>query len=151
MTTPSLFATGYSASSLRSAPKKLDGSPITVRRDFSVAVGTATSTNVGLIPFNKGAKVIMSASAVYVNDVDTATSATCTLGWLYDSSSFTDDPDGFATTSTTPQTGGTINFTAATGYAFEAQGDGWIVLQTGGETVEVAYAGYVEATITYGV
>jgi hypothetical protein len=150
MTTPTIFATGYVASSVYSAPKQTEGSPIAVRTSTTIPVSTATNTLCGLVPFRKGARVVMRGSSVYVTDADTGSTATCTLGWAYvTGSSGTDDVDGFATTSTAPQTGGIIAFDAVAGYAFTAVDDGWVVLATGGETVEVAYTATADVVITY--
>lgn len=150
MTTPTIFANGYTANSLKSAPKRVDGAPIHVRTTTTLPAGTATSANVGLLPFNKGAKVNMSASAAYVTDIDTATTATATLGWVYDDNvTYTNDVDGFATTSTAPQGGGAIAFSAAAGYSFVAEADGWIVYVVGGENVEVAGTITLDAIISY--
>lgn len=151
MTTPSIFSDVYAdANALHRAPVKRDGSLQHVRATSTIPVSTATSTNVGLIPFNKGAKVCMKASTVKVGDADTGSTATCTLGWIYDDAvTYTSDPDGFATTSTAPQSGGIIAFDAVAGYAFVAEAPGWIVLVTGGETVEVEYTAVADIAISY--
>jgi hypothetical protein len=146
-TTPTVFADGYTASSIYQAPCRRDGAAQHVRTSTTIAAGKTASTYCGLVPFRKGAKVNMKGSTVYVTDADTGSTATCTLGWVYISG--TDDPDGFATTSTAPQTGGIIAFDAVAGYSFTATSDGWIVLVTGGETVEVAYTAVADVVISY--
>lgn len=150
MTTPTVFATGYDATSIRTAPKRVDGAALFIRTTTTLPVGTATSANVGLLPFNKGAKVSMN-SCIFITDIDTASTATGTLGWVYDSASFTDDPDGFVTSFTTPQSGGKVEFSASTGFSFTAEGDGWIVYVPGGENVEVAGTITLDAIVSYGV
>jgi hypothetical protein len=149
MTTPTVFANGYDASSIKRAPKLIGGS-LNVRTTTSLAAGVANGSNVGLLPFNKGAKVFM-GSNIYITDIDTATTATGTLGWIYDNNtSFTNDPDGFVTSFTTPQTGGRVEFSASAGYSFEAEGDGWVVYVVGGENVEVVGTITSDIIVTYG-
>lgn len=148
MTTPTIFATGYDANSIKRAPKLVNGSSMLVKTTTTLPASTATSTNVGLMPFNKGAKISM-ASNIYITDLDTATTATGTLGWVYDSASYTDDPDGFAASFTTPQAGGKVEFSAAAGYPFQAEGDGWVVYVVGGEAVETAGTIYADIHVTY--
>lgn len=150
MTTPTVFPSGYDATSIKRAPKEIGGT-LNVKPTVSLAAGVTNGSNVGLLPFNKGAKVSM-ASNIYITDLDTATTATGTIGWIYDlNTTYTNDPDGFVTSFTTPQTGGKVEFSAATGYAFEAEGDGWIVYVVGGENVETAGTIYGDFFVSYGI
>lgn len=151
MTTPTIFSDLFADSNaLYRAPKRMDGAPQNVRVVATIPAATATGTNVGLVPFNKGARVVMRASSVYVTDADTGAAATAALGWVYDdNTTYTNNTAGFAAASTAPQAGGIIAFDASTGYSFEAQAPGWVILLTGGETVEVAYTATADVVIAY--
>lgn len=151
MTTPTIFSNEYAdANALYRAPVRRDGAAIHERVTATIPASTATSTNVGLIPFAKGAKVCMTASSIKCGDGDTATTATIDVGWVYDNNTtYTNDPNGFISASSAPQTGVAAAFNATTGYSFVAEAPGWIVAVPGGETVEVAYDVIADVVISY--
>lgn len=94
----------------------------------TVASGTAANTYVGLIPFNKGARFNLHDTSVHVANIGAATT-TVNIGYIYDSSDLTDDPDAFASSRTTIQGGGFIPIDEEEGLTFEAEGNGWLVAQ----------------------
>lgn len=150
MTTPTIFASGYDAYSLQSAPQRKDGAAKHVRTVATIPAATAINTVVGLLPFNKGMKLAPYASSVLCGDADTGSTATIDIGWVYDlNGTYTNDTDGFLAASTAPQTGVAAALTAAAGFAFEAEGDGWIVAIPTGETVEVEYTVKLDAVVSY--
>lgn len=151
MTTPTIFSDKYAdANALYRAPVRREGSVGHERATAVIPAGTAVSTNVGLIPFQKGAKVCMRGSSVRATDGDTATTATLNVGWVYnDNVTYTNDPDGFIALSAAPQTGAVAPFDAVAGYSFIAEAPGWIIAQPQGETVEVEYSVIADVLISY--
>lgn len=151
MTTPTIFSDKFAdANALYRAPRSSNSCPVHVRVDAVIPAATATATNVGLIPFEKGARIVMRGSSLRCTDGDTATTATIDAGWVYDdNSTYTNDTNGFIATSSAPQTGAVAAFDAVAGYAFEAEAPGWIVAVPGGETVEDEYTVTADVLISY--
>ena len=150
MTTPSIAPTKYSKTSQDFNIAKIDRSGA-CRTEFvtvTVPASTASGTVIGLVPFRKGARFICHSSGLNTADLDTGTSVTFSVGYVYDDNvTYTNAPSAFVSGSTTPQTGGTISLTGlATSYGFVAAADGWIAVTTGGGLTTTA--GDINAQIT---
>jgi hypothetical protein len=153
MTTPTIFANGYtsSADAFLNAPsgQGIPSSP--VRATATIPASTASGTVIGLIPFNKNASVEMGSGVLLTADLDTGTSVTFTLGYVYDDNvTYTNDADAFILSSTAFQsTAALVSFNGTGGFSFVAEANGWIAITTGGGTTTTAGDVTLEARITY--
>ena len=146
MTAPALFpasfgatassATGVNLTPFQRTPVLRDGGLFEIESATIVPTGTTTGTIIGLVPFRAGARVNYGASRVYTPDLDTASSNTFQIGYIYDdNTNNTNNQTAFVTSTTLPQAGGFITFNEVTGFQWIATGDGWIVAtQAGGST-----------------
>lgn len=135
-TLPTVYPTGYQGTNLDFLETKVDrsGALRIVTGDVSIPATTATTVLIGLLPFNKGAKVFY-GSSVHSADLDTSTNVTLNVGWTYyDSATGTSQAAGFISASTIPQAGGSKTFDNTTGFEFTALGDGWITAGVGAAT-----------------
>lgn len=145
MTTPTIFAAGYTDSeqAFLNAPGGQYEGARTVKAVATVPASTASGTVIGLVPFAKGA-TFMYDSVLALTDLDTGTNVTFTAGYVYDDNvTYTNDPDAFVTSNASAQTGGLVRFDATAGTAFVAEADGWLAVTTGGGSTTTA------GTITY--
>lgn len=141
MTTPTILPTGYDGTSKDYLHAKVerDGCLRTQYATVTIPATTATTTVVGIVPFQKGFRLNTGATQLAVADLDTSTNVTCDIGYVYKTgSSETDDENAFASALTTPQAGGFITFDEpTTGLPWVAADDGWITLTvTGGATTK---------------
>lgn len=132
MTTPDVFANGYSnsADAFLNAPSGQGDGPRLIVRTVPVADSASVGTLYGLVPFQKGARVHYNG-VVAVDQLDTATLMSVDIGYVYndnDTVNNINDVDAFVDGSTTPRAGGVIEFNAAAGATFEATADGWITM-----------------------
>lgn len=133
-TLPTIAPTGYDKTINDFLKTKSDKSGAIRLSTGSVSIPatTASGTLVGLIPFNKGAKLAY-GSRVYTADLDTSTNVKLDIGYTYyDSTTGTSDPNAFVAAATTAQTGGMIEMTAVEGATWTAAADGWITATIGG-------------------
>lgn len=131
MTTPSVLPTGYNGDSkdfLKAKGVDRSGAARIQNGAVEVASGTAADAIIGLIPFQKGARFNLNDASVYAENIGAGTT-TLNLGYVYDSSDYTDDVDAFASADTAVQAGGFITIDEHAGLTFEAEGDGWLVAQ----------------------
>lgn len=153
MTTPNIVATGYLANSTDFNRSKVDRSGALRTESFSITIpsGTASGAIIGLVPFRKGAKFVCHASGLNITDVDTGTTVTASVGYVYDDNvTYTNAPAAFLSASTVPQTGGTLPLNGlATCYNFVAAADGWIALTVGGSATTAAGTLVGQITLTY--
>jgi len=134
MTTPSIAPTAYAKDSTDFLKSKVsrDGNMVLAAGSVSVPSSTASGTVIGLIPFQKGARLGY-GSRVHTADLDSGTSVTFDIGYVYDDNvTYTNVANAFVAASTTPQTSGMIEMTAAAGMTWQAAADGWIAITTGG-------------------
>src|SRR5574343_356257 len=92
----------------------------------TMPASTATSTVVGLVPFNKGFRLAQGATHLHITDLDASTNVTFDIGYVYEDSAYTSDADAFASALTTAQTGGLITFDEHAGLGWVAEANGWI-------------------------
>ncbi|QDP62950.1 MAG: hypothetical protein Unbinned5081contig1002_55 [Prokaryotic dsDNA virus sp.] len=112
---------------------------------IAVADSATASTSYGLIPFQKGFRVSY-GSKFYTPDLDTASNVTWNLGYLYEDSTETSDPDAFAS-AVSGQAAAVLSFDENEGMSFEATGNGWVTATLAAGPVTTA--GTVEATIDF--
>lgn len=133
MTLPSIVPVGYSETTNDFLKTKVDhsGAERASYGVVSVLTGTVTTTIVGLIPFNKGARLASS----YVYSDALGTSVTLDLGYVYsDNVSNTNKSNAFLAASTTAAAGGSLVVNTPDVATWTATGDGWIVAVVGGAT-----------------
>jgi hypothetical protein len=128
---------------------KQDRSGAIRREYFSVTIPISTTTGkyVGLVPFNKGAR--LGLGVPYIADVGDG-SFTFDIGVLYyDSTLGTTNATAFASALTTGQTGGLITLDEHAYLDILTETDGWIVLKTGGSTTDAAGVIKGHASVSY--
>lgn len=130
MTLPTITDTQYDGTATDFFKVKSDrsGAARIYAGAVTVPTGTAFTSTVGLIPFNKGARFHFDSTSVYVADIGAATT-TISLGYIYnDNVTYTNNQTAWASASTAIQAGGYVALTAgAAGLTFIAQSDGWVV------------------------
>lgn len=130
MTLPTIYPTQYAGTTTDFLKVKSDrsGSARLYADSVTVASGTAATTIIGLVPFNKGARFHFDSSSVYVPDIG-AGSTTISLGYVYsDNVTYTNNQTAWASAATAIQSGGFVTLTAgASGLNFVAAADGWVV------------------------
>lgn len=153
MTTPTTLATeagsGYPA-------KFTPQNNIFQSVSYTVPATTASGTVIGMMKFQKGARIV--SGFMQSADLDTGTNVTINCGYQYvTGSSGTDNDDAFVAASTLPQAGGIISFPAASGATTStelttagAADDGYIVIKTGGGSTTTAGTVTVGITFSYG-
>lgn len=132
MTTPTIVGPQYSGTSTDFLKVKEDrsGAARLYSDIISIPSGTAAASTVGLIPFNKGARFKLDSASIYVDDVDSGTTVTTTVGYVYDDNvTYTNNLTAWASSATTAQSGGYLAINQLAGLTFVAQANGWVVLQ----------------------
>lgn len=136
MTLPTLFPVEYSGTStgitndFLKVKQDRSGSSRLYEGQISIPSGAAALSTVGLIPFNKGASFHIDSQSIFLDDVDTGTTVTVSVGWIYDdNTNNTNNLTGYTNTSTIGQTAGFIPVNQLTALTFRATANGWIVLQ----------------------
>lgn len=153
MTTPNVFANGYTASAeaFLNTPSAQGIPARPVRATATILATTPATSVIGMIPFNKDASIEMGSGVLLAADLDTGTDVTYTLGFVYDDdTTFTNDPDAFITTATDFQTAANlVSFNGTGGFTFVAEADGWIAITTGGGSTTTSADVILEARVTY--
>ena len=135
MTTPTILA-----DTAGTAKVDRSGAVRSVKAVATLAASTAADTIVGMIRFQKGFS--LDHFAVVSDDLDTATNSTLDVGYVYDDdTTYTDDPDAFfdgidivqaaSTSDVWPVADGNL-----VGVGFEAEADGYIVVQIKGAATD---------------
>lgn len=142
MTLPTIYPVQYSgtASGLTNDFLKVksdrSGAARIVAGTVTVPSGTATTTVVGLVPFNKGARFHIDDKSVYCSNWG-AGGTTVDLGYVYsDNVTYTNNADAWASAATAAQSGGFVTVDEADGIAFVAEADGWIAITIGGANAD---------------
>lgn len=139
MTTPSIVPAEYAGTSTDYLKVKSDrsGADRLYAGAVSVPSGTVTSTVIGLVPFNKGARFHLDNTSVYFANIGDG-SFTADLGYIYDDNvTYTNNTTAWASASTAGRSGGFVTIDAATtGIGFVAAANGWIAVTTGGSTTD---------------
>lgn len=117
---------------------------------FTVTVpsGTTTSTVIGLIPFTKGFSLSQGATQLYIANIGDG-SFTFDVGYTYEDSAYTSDPDAFGSALTSGQAGGLVTFDEFAGLSWRAEANGWITVTTGGSTTDASGAIQGQIVFTY--
>lgn len=158
MTAPALYPTsfGVNTSTAGAAPGPFlktpvlrDGGSFTIETSVIIPTGTTTGTLAGLVPFESGARLNYS-TRVYTPDLDTGSSVTASIGYIYDdSTNNTNNLTAFVTASTLTQAGGFITMSEQTGFQYVTVGNGWIVLQILGGTTTTSGTVQAEINLSY--
>ena len=137
----------------KSAVKDSFGALRIVERSGEVPASTASDSTVGLVRFQKGAKIndfVLEAEAL-----DSGTDVTLKVGFIYDDTSLTSNDDAFFTALDIAQTGGGFaawpadsNSLNVTG--FEAEGAGYLAVTIDVQATEVAGDLTCRASLSYG-
>ncbi len=138
---PTIYPVGYAGTTLDFLQTKCerDGSVRLITGKVALPASTATSTIIGLLPFNAGFKIGY-GSSLYFDDLDSSTNVTVDVGYTYyDSATGTSHDDAFVdSAATVPQSAGFITFTGSTGssvgFIWTALGDGWITVTNNAAT-----------------
>jgi len=130
MTTPTIFSdAAANAAQARFIPDGVHAQ----KAIATIPATTATSTNIGMIRFQKG--FTLTGLAIVSEDLDTGTSVTLDVGYLYDDTTGEDD-DAFLAAIDIAQDAGSrtwpVDDGLLTGVSFEATGAGYISITTGG-------------------
>jgi hypothetical protein len=136
LTLPSVVSSRYAGTTADFRNCKVDRSGALRMEYFTVTIpaATASAALVGLVPFNKGARLVWGASKLYTADLDTSTNVTYDLGYTYyDSDLGTSDPDAWAS-ALSGQTAALLTADEEEILSWEAAADGWIGLTIGAET-----------------
>lgn len=139
MTTPSIVPSGFAGNSTDFNKALIDYSGAMREKQVAVTVPAATAqdVNIGLMPFRKGFRFNSSASRIYVADLDTGTTVTLSVGYVYDdNTNNTNSLTAFASASAAGQTGTAITLAPLpAGISWVATADGWLnVAVTAGPT-----------------
>lgn len=148
MTLPSIVPTGFAGDRTDFNKVKRDTFGAVRQESGSVVVpnGTVAGTFVGLVPFNAGARFVVSDKSFHITDIDAGTDSTVNVGIIYDDNvTYTNDVDAFASLSTAGQAGGFITIDETAWMTLVTQGNGWLVLENEANTTEA------EGTVTYTV
>lgn len=127
---PTIYPVGYAGTTADFLHTKVErnGDMRVQTGTVAVPASTATSTLIGLIPFNKGAKISMAGSSVYSDGLG---AASLNIGYTYyDSTTGTTNASGFVAGTTISNAGGYTPFlcasSASAGMTWTAAADGWI-------------------------
>jgi hypothetical protein len=147
MTTPTIFSdVATNPLVYRSQPQGV----LAQRFVLTVPVGAAIGTNFGLIRFDRGFSLL--SLALVSTDMDTATTLTLNVGYLYDGTTG-EVNNAFFNASALGQSATSIVWPIATGLltgtSFVATGPGYLSITTAGEPIEVAGTITGIATFTY--
>jgi hypothetical protein len=130
MTLPTIFPSQYDGTIKDFLKVKADrsGAARIVSDSVSVASGTVATTIIGLFPFNKGCRVHLDNTSIYVPDIGAGTT-TISIGYVYsDNANNTNNATAWASAATNIQSGGYVALTAgAAGLNFVSTADGWVV------------------------
>lgn len=136
LTLPTIVNPTYVGTSADFKNTKVDRSGAIRREYFSVSIptGTVINTYVGLVPFNKNARLAIGTP--YIANVGDG-SFTFGIGILYyDSTSGTSSDTCFTSANTAGQAGGLVTIDGNAWIDVLTEADGWIVLKTGGSTTD---------------
>lgn len=131
MTTPNIVPTGYQGddTDYLKAPVDRSGAVRDVQGTVSVASGTAADAFVGLVPFNKGARLKIDDKSIHCGNFG-AGATTVNVGVIYDDeSTYTNDVDAWVSASTAPQSGGFVTVDEIEGLTFVSEANGWLAVQ----------------------
>jgi len=139
MTTPTVFSDVAGTAANKFTAKMEPQGVLAQKFVLSLAAGLVVGTNCALIRFEKGFS--LTALALVSTDMDTATTLTLNVGYLYDNTTG-ESANAFFSASALGQTATSIVWPIAagllTGTSFVATEGGWLSITTAGEIIEVA-------------
>lgn len=151
MTTPTILPVGFAGNSTDFLKTKCsrDGDAFVNVGIASVPSGTTTTTIVGLVPFNAGARLITGATDAAADAL--GTSVTVNLGVVYDDNvGNTNNQTLFASGLTGAAAGGALPLAeTTTNIPYITTGNGWVVATIGGATTGNTGNIAIQATLDY--
>ena len=155
MAVPTIVPTKFGPASQATAAQRIakvdkSGANRTQVAVVSVPSGTASGTVIGLVPFRAGASLLRGSTSIHIGNIGDG-SFTADIGYVYNSASFTDDPDAFAAADTAGRTGGFATLGATAGLTWVAEADGWIAVTTGGSSTDSTGNITAQVALTYDV
>lgn len=132
MTSPTIVPVEYAntATDFLKVKSERSGSLRIYDGQISIPATTAALSTIGLIPFNRGAQFHIDSTSIFLDDIDTGTTVTVSVGYIYDDNvANTNNLTAWTATSTIGQTAGFIPPSGQAGLIFRATGNGWVVLQ----------------------
>ena len=155
MAAPAVIPSKYtdSPTAIRTAPSGQSDVPRLIRNTVTVPDSSSVGTVIGLIPFQKGFSMDMSATLA-VADLDTGSSTTIDWGFTYidvDTVANINDPNAFASGATTPQAGGILRPTATEGSTFVSAAKGWVTVTIAGGVTTTAGDITINTMGAYGI
>lgn len=148
MAQPTIVPVGYENNEKDFLKTKVDRSGALRQASGTVVVPNATVAGafIGLVPFNKGTRFVISDKSVHITDIDGGTDSLLNLGIIYDSADEgTDDVDAFVLASTAGRTGGFLAITNPVGNTLVTTGNGWLAVENDVNVTEA------EGTISFSV
>lgn len=110
--------------------KRIEQGITTQKAIASIAAATASGSDVGMIRFQKGFN--LDHFSLVSDDLDSATNVTLDVGFIYDDSTLTDDPNAFLDGLDIVQDAGSrtwpVDDGLLTGIGFEAEGAGFLTV-----------------------
>lgn len=142
---PDNVPTGYAGDSTDFLKVKRDsfGSLRMQYASIAVADNATAGTTYGVTPFQKGFRISY-GSRLTTTDLDTASNVTLNVGYLYEDTSLTSDPDAFAS-ALSGQAAALLTFDEEAGISWVATGDGWVTVALAAGPVTTA--GTLEAQV----
>lgn len=116
----------------RQAPVDRSGAVRMHQGVVSIPSGTASGAQIGLFPVVKGCRVVVNASSVWFDALDSTTTATASIGITYGpASTQTNAPAQYVSASTSIRAGGNVTLNAVKGgLTYEVLDDGWLMVTT---------------------
>lgn len=130
---PTYVASGFAgtAADFRAVKRDASGAVRANRFTTSITAAAASDVLVGLVPFQKGAR-LAGMPIIHVTDLDTDADLTLDFGFTYyDSTLGTSDANALVSQATTGQAGGLVAPDEHAMIDWVAEADGWITMTIG--------------------
>ena len=151
MTLPTIVPAKYNGTVTDFLVVKADRSGALRMEPFSDTVPATTVTGViiGMVPFRKGARLVIDASEIFV-DTAAGASATANIGVVYnDNVTFTNNQTLYASGVSTNAIGRLVMTPTAANEAYSTLDDGWFVITTAGATTTNQFVVHGQMVLTY--
>lgn len=151
MTTPNYVPAQFAGDDTDYLKVKCDRSGA-VRMIAGTVTVPATATAgqiVGLTPFNKGARFHIDDKSIYCGNFGGG-STTVNVGYVYDDNvTYTNNEDAWATLSAAPQSGGFVTVDEKAGLTFDAEANGWVVVEIAAANADAEAAIEFQFSVAY--
>ncbi len=149
MTTIAVVPAGFANNDTDFLKAKVDrsGAARIVAGSVTVPNGTAATSLVGLLPFQRGARIKLDDKSIHVANIGAATT-TVDIGVAY-ADATPDVLDAFVSASTAIQAGGFIAIDEIAGLTLVTQADGWLVARINTANTDAEGAFTFQALVAY--